>query len=100
MIALALLIATPQAFQPPKGQSLVVGFGNLSCATAWAPANAMNSLNWVLGFWSGINQARAAVVGVDTDDAGIAAEVQKVCAEHPSKPLLQATMQAYQTMSR
>lgn len=78
---------------------MLVGFGNLSCAT-WlsTSANRQQGNDWLLGFWSGINGygSPGGIVGHTTDSLGIISEVKKVCNNEPSLALIYATARTYQ----
>ena len=93
----ASLAQTPSG-QEPKGQALITGIGRMGCAH-WLSSQSLNEDEaWILGFWSGLNHAKARTVGQHTDGEAIIAEVRKVCAARPSMPLADATFTAYSEM--
>lgn len=76
-----------------------VGRGNDSCAT-WlsSPANEIAGVDYILGFWTGLNIAAPTGshgVGFSTDNAGIVGEVRRICRLSPSSSLIVASMSAY-----
>lgn len=71
------------------------GVGWVSCATAWNSANEDAAAEWALGFWSGKNNERRALVGLQTDRAGLLAEIRLECSKAPSDALVGATVRAY-----
>ena len=79
-------------------QTLIAGIGRMSCAH-WLSQSINEGDAWVLGFWSGLNQANARTVGQHTNGEGIIAEVRKVCATRPSMTLAGATFTAYSGMA-
>src|SRR5262249_18574426 len=78
-------------------QALITGIGRMSCAH-WLSQSLNEDEAWILGFWSGLNHAKARTVGQHTDGEAIIAEVRKVCAARPSMPLADATFTAYSEM--
>ena len=90
MIALALLLAQPDAWMP-TGKWRVYGEGNVSCG-AWTmhkddQAYRLSQLSWVGGFLSGINIAAGGKV-TETDVQSLTLYIDQQCAE---KPLAQAS---------
>ena len=78
-------------------QALITGIGRMSCAH-WLSQSFNEGEAWILGFWSGLNHAKARTVGQHTNGEGIIAEVRKVCAARPSMTLAGAAFTAYSEM--
>ncbi len=55
---------------------------------------------WILGFWSGMNAAKDALVGDATTANGVLGEVKLYCSAHPSVSLPQATFDTYDAMRK
>ena len=76
----------------------IVGIGNFSCARWLSSAFLEGSGEaWIAGYWTGLNELSNTdhMVGHAVDNAGIYGEVKKVCTEHPSMQLPEATYQVY-----
>ena len=56
--------------------------------------------SWILGFWSGLNAAKNALVGDGTTANGVIGEVKLYCTAHPSVGLAQATFDTYEAMKK
>lgn len=95
MLAILALAAAPA-----HAEIGVFGAGLNSCAKAWAPAHERDSFVWVMGYWSGMNWAREAQVGGQTDAEGVVGEVKAICSSQPSMLLAPATAKAYSAMSK
>jgi hypothetical protein len=80
--------------------TLTVGSGVGSCATAFLPANRGVTRAWILGFWSGMNWEHSAQVGSSTDNNGIVAEVEQSCGKAPSFKLVIAVNYVYNEMAK
>jgi hypothetical protein len=78
-------------------QALITGIGRMSCAH-WLSQSFNEGEAWILGFWSGLNHAKARTVGQHTNGEGIIAEVRKVCAARPSMTLVGAAFTGYSEM--
>jgi trans-2-enoyl-CoA reductase len=80
---------------------LTFGMGQQSCAS-WpeTATSERDGENWVMGYWSGLNRfsSRNGLVGVRAGGEDIIAEVKKVCADHPSTNLNDATLVVYSAM--
>ena len=61
------------------------------------PENDVSLVDWVLGFWTGMN-ADAFKVGSTSDARGIVGEVKLVCQAQPSTTLATATYETYQRL--
>src|SRR5262245_36344307 len=90
-------LAQAPSGQEPRGQALITGIGRMSCAH-WLSQSFNEGEAWILGFWSGLNHAKARTVGQHTNGEAIIAGVRKVCAARPSMPLVGATFTAYSEM--
>ena len=68
-----------------------------SCATAdtsiTVSGNAISY--WILGFWSGMNNALGKQIGRTTDTAGLLGEVKLYCDAHPSATVTEASLMTY-----
>lgn len=96
MIGLMMMLAAA----PVSPQSLIFGMGSVSCATAWESVNERASAEWALGFWSGRNVERGALIGQQTDRAGVLAEIQLECSKAPSTILITATIAVYTRLEK
>lgn len=97
-VFLALACDPASAREPPKRTTpdvMIYGAGGFSCTRAWQQENVSFSTNWVLGFWSGVNNTRGLLVGSKTDADGILGEVKRVCAARPAIRLYEAVDQAF-----
>jgi len=93
LAASSVLALTPAHSEPSQS----FGMGTSSCAT-WKlhPSNDNAGSNWILGFWSGLNDASTThFVGRDTDAPAILAEVALICAAKPSMILQYAVISYY-----
>ena len=97
MIGLAILLGAAAAQSPTPAYMLGAGTG--SCASAFSPAQQFDTESWIMGFWSGLNIARLSMNGANTDAEGIIGEVRLVCAQHPSKALGLATIEAWKKLA-
>ena len=92
IIAFAI-VAGGQALDAGLETANVYGIGGNSCAS-WLSSNRNETEGdiWVLGYWSGRNDANAAnhKVGATTGADGIIGEVKKVCKDKPSLTLFHA----------
>lgn len=89
--------ATGQELPIGPGQILQFGMGIRSCA-AWLQndASEITGNNWILGYWTGMNESNANhAVGNSTDALGIFGEIKKTCTEDPALSLREATASAY-----
>ena len=81
----------------------LTGIGTLSCAH-WrsTPARRSEGTVWIYGFWSGLNYVAAASDQAQSNvgEAAMAAEVDKVCARHPSEVLASAVWTAYLELNK
>jgi hypothetical protein len=92
IIAFAI-VASGQALDAGLETTNVYGIGGNSCAS-WLSSHGNETEGdiWVLGYWSGRNDANAAnhKVGATTGADGIIGEVKKVCKDKPSLTLFHA----------
>jgi hypothetical protein len=76
----------------------MIGIGRMSCAH-WrsTQAHRLEGTIWIYGFWTGLNYVAAASdqTQAKTDEAAIAAQVKKKCAEQTSQPLAGAVWTSY-----
>ena len=100
MIA-ALAFAAPVCLvsaQDTKVSVDMIGIGRLSCAHRRSTkAHLLEGTIWIYGFWTGLNYVAAASdqKQAKTDEAAIAAQVEKTCAEQTSQPLASAVWTTY-----
>jgi hypothetical protein len=75
---------------------------SISCATALGTTGQFDpdTRFWALGFWSGQNTARLAMVGHTTDANGIIGEIEKLCRNEPAMPYVSAVGSTYITMKK
>jgi hypothetical protein len=97
-LALGLLLATVTQ-TGPVGPTVVHprGAGEMTCATAFLPANRAAAENWIAGFWAAWDMSQIKVatpVAQSADLNGIVGEVDKVCRDEPSTKLIWATISA------
>jgi len=96
ILTLAVLATSAAAAAEP---TLVFGEGKYSCSN-WLSAHSAEGAHWITGYWTGRNHDNANhTVGATTDGDGIVGEVKKVCKEHPSFTLFQATGLVYSDLS-
>ena len=78
----------------------VYGPGSVSCATYLQDRSLrINADGWILGFWTGSNNAgEAHTVGHSTDSRGIVGEVGRVCRLQPSMSLFETEKQVFEKM--
>jgi len=92
IIALAI-VASGQALDAGLETTNVYGIGGNSCVS-WLSSHGKETEGdiWVLGYWSGRNDANTAnhKVGATTGADGIIGEVKKVCKDNPSLALFHA----------
>ena len=73
----------------------MIGIGRMSCAH-WrsTQAHRLEGTIWIYGFWTGLNYVAAASdqTQAKTDEAAIAAQVEKTCAQQTSQPLASAAI--------
>lgn len=93
-----LIVFALQAVALPSRQIEQYGLGTSSCATAMN-TSADARASWVLGFWTGMNVALGRRVGRATDGRGILGEVERRCANVPSRPLAEITLATYRQMA-
>jgi hypothetical protein len=93
---LGLALCADSEAQQPSTMS-VFGIGHFSCAN-WL-SNSTTQIagqHWIDGYFTGINSLNSDhYVGQSVDSAGIYGEIAKVCREHPSQPLMNATAAVY-----
>jgi hypothetical protein len=99
----AITLVVPAAAAEDDITFYMYGMGNKSCAywqSSQATLYAGNS--WIYGYWSGLNafNNKDHMVGSKTDANGIVAEVKKVCAEHPSMSVSDATLAVYEMLAQ
>jgi hypothetical protein len=100
-LAIVGLVAVPVKAAWADGPDiLVVGTGNLSCAS-WLSSHLIRGTDWIGGYWTARNRDNAAThqVGITTDPEGIIGEVKKLCQDQPSLSLFQAVGLVYSDMS-
>ena len=80
----------------------VYGSGTISCATYLNDRSArVNADGWLLGFWTGNNQAgETHNVGKSTDSRGIVGEVAKACQDQPSVSLFETGKQVFDRLKK
>ena len=82
-----------------RAQHRTVNIRDVRSCAFWLTnrANQSEGNLWILGFWSGLifNNESNPKVGEFIDNESVFAEVEKVCREHPSRPLFEATAQVY-----
>lgn len=83
------LIALAAATGHPLNMTLEFGVGRGSCATTYQTLDDAAIANWILGYWTGLNQAYAKTIGTSTDGAGIIAEVKRRCAAAPASQTIE-----------
>src|ERR1700722_12548900 len=100
MIA-ALVFAAPVcpvSAQDSKVSVDMIGIGRMSCAH-WrsTQADRLEGTIWIYGFWTGLNYVAAASdqTQAKIDEAAIAAQVEKTCAQQTSQTLASAAGPAY-----
>jgi hypothetical protein len=97
VLVLGALVYTISA-QGTKVAVEMIGIGRMSCAD-WrsTQANRLEGTVWIYGFWTGLNYVAAASdqTQAKTDEAAIAAQVEKTCAERTSQPLASAVWTTY-----
>ena len=96
-----LVFAAPLYLVSAQGTKVsvdMIGIGRMSCAD-WrsTQANRLEGTVWIYGFWTGLNYVAAASdqTQAKTDEAAIAARVEKTCAEQMSQPLASAVWTTY-----
>ena len=96
-----LVFAAPVYLVSAQGTKVsvdMIGIGRMSCAD-WrsTQANRLEGTVWIYGFWTGLNYVAAASdqAQAKTDEAAIAARVEKTCAEQTMQPLASAIWTAY-----
>jgi hypothetical protein len=96
-----LVFAAPVYLVSAQGTKVsvdMIGIGRMSCAD-WrsTQANRLEGTVWIYGFWTGLNYVAAASdqTQAKTDEAAIAAQVEKTCAEQTSQPLASAVWTTY-----
>jgi hypothetical protein len=76
----------------------MIGIGRMSCAH-WRSTqeHQLEGTIWIYGFWTGLNYVAAASdqTQAKTDEAAIAAQVEKTCAQQTSQPLASAVWTTY-----
>jgi hypothetical protein len=97
----ALVFAAPVCLvsaQDTKVSVDMIGIGRMSCAH-WrsTQAHRLEGTIWIYGFWTGLNYVAAASdqTQAKTDEAAIAAQVEKTCAQQTSQPLASAVWTTY-----
>ena len=97
----ALVFAAPARLisaQDAKISVNMIGIGRMSCAH-WrsTQAHRLEGTVWIYGFWTGLNYVAAASdqTQAKTDEAAIAAQVEKTCTEQMSQPLASAVWATY-----
>jgi hypothetical protein len=77
------------------------GAGTLSCG-AWQSSGSVEYEDWILGFWSGLNNYSITNrnVGQTTDVFGIISAVRKACADDPTLPVAVATVNVYARLAQ
>jgi hypothetical protein len=90
------LVALLLSLVPARAENWAIGVGAKSCAF-WlsTPVLQAAGVTWITGFWSGLNYVSDKTVGMHTDNEGLFAEIKKICQEHPSKDLTDATWEVY-----
>jgi hypothetical protein len=82
-----------------RAQHRTVNIRDVRSCAFWLTnrANQSEGNVWILGFWSGLNFNNESnpKVGEFTDNEVIFAEIEKLCREHPSRSLVEATTQVY-----
>ena len=88
----------PVSAQDTKVSVDMIGIGRMSCAH-WrsTQAHRLEGTIWIYGFWTGLNYVAAASdqTQAKTDEAAIAAQVEKTCAQQTSQPLASAVWTTY-----
>ncbi|WP_293400391.1 hypothetical protein [Phenylobacterium sp.] len=80
----------------PPAQVLTLGAGASSCASWQRSAESQAAgLQWIAGYWSGLNAMAEGKVGHSTDVEGLVMEVANVCATEPSLTLSHAVARVY-----
>jgi hypothetical protein len=97
----ALAVAAPVCLvsaQDAKVSVDMIGIGRMSCAH-WrsTQAHRLEGTIWIYGFWTGLNYVAAASdqTQAKIDEAAIAAQVEKTCAQQSSQPLASAAWTTY-----
>jgi len=97
----ALVFAAPASLvsaQDAKVSVDMIGIGRMSCVH-WrsTQAHRLEGTIWIYGFWTGLNYVAAASdqTQAKIDEAAIAAQVEKTCAQRTSQPLASAAWTAY-----
>ena|SRR5579864_7689134 len=97
---LASIFITLPAIAADAERGLVyqLGIGRSSCAHWLADAaNERDGVNWLLGYWTGVNSTnpKNKFVGSSTDGDAVVAEVKLICIASPSTTLVDATVAVY-----
>lgn len=95
MMLLSLTLAAVQLPPPPV---MMIGIGGQSCARSLTPSTTYEGFAWVMGYFSGLNQAAKAGVGSSTDGEGIMGEIKIICDGEPSLSLIAAAFRVYERM--
>jgi hypothetical protein len=102
----ALVFAAPVCLvsaQDTKVSVDMIGIGRMSCAHRRSTqANQLEGTIWIYGFWTGLNYVAAASdqTQAKIDEAAIAAQVEKTCAQQTSQPLASAAWTTYLKSTR
>ena len=109
LVAFMILVAPFRLHAQSSDMNTLIrsyGLAGSSCAT-WlsSPTSVYGGSQWIFGFWSGLNQQTVfdggqGSVGKSTDQAGIVAEVKKVCSEEPSSQLQDAAGKVFYRFQR